>query len=161
MGLQKFVSEGCFLKFARDIHGLFGGDEYAMKAASLEAENLRQCVVIRRYSRPMTTVTQRVMRFAKGVYAWPQPHSCSHSCHFQLPWLPHHGQRRVTGDSGHVGVWVTRSGTMYFCTLVPPPPPSIMSPVLQARSVVAGSHEVQRAMNDVGRSLNIKPHVVG
>ena len=47
-----------------------------------------------------------------------------------------------------------------FCALVPPPP-SIMSPVLQARSVVAGSHEVQRAMNDVGRSLNIKPHVVG
>lgn len=41
---QKFIASGLFFKFARDVHNIFGGDEFAMKSASLEAANLRQCV---------------------------------------------------------------------------------------------------------------------
>lgn len=40
-GGLKFVAHNIFFKFARDVHGLFGGDEFAMKAAALETGNLR------------------------------------------------------------------------------------------------------------------------
>eukprot|EP00727_Mastigamoeba_balamuthi_P010015 m51a1_g5636 hypothetical protein (858) ;mRNA; r:832057-834976 len=35
-GGQKYLVEGIFFKFAVDVHGLYGGDEYAMKAAGHE-----------------------------------------------------------------------------------------------------------------------------
>ena len=40
-GGEKFIHNGVFFKFARDWKGLYGGDEFAMKAAALEVNNLR------------------------------------------------------------------------------------------------------------------------
>eukprot|EP01087_Luapelamoeba_hula_P022308 TRINITY_DN795_c0_g1_i9.p1 TRINITY_DN795_c0_g1~~TRINITY_DN795_c0_g1_i9.p1 ORF type:complete len:2194 (+),score=429.59 TRINITY_DN795_c0_g1_i9:34-6615(+) len=40
-GGEKYIHENVFFKFSFDLHGYYGGDEYAMKAAGLELKGLK------------------------------------------------------------------------------------------------------------------------
>lgn len=39
-GGQKFISKNIFFKFATDIYGIYGGDEFAAKSAAMELRGL-------------------------------------------------------------------------------------------------------------------------
>lgn len=63
-GGEKYLADGIFFKLARDWQGLYGSDEAAMKAATLEASNLREYL---RLEEPKLHVPLAVLLDYKGA----------------------------------------------------------------------------------------------
>ena len=153
-GGEKYIIGGMFFKFARDWAGLYGGDSFAAKAASLELTNLRQFLRLARgaaagrLSLPLTLLADyggyRIVASAL---------------------LPISGaQTLVYGSAGEwCGIGAGRSLNAccsYFSLLVLELTPQ--SPSADAGATVHDDDsEAARRMAAAATAINVKPHVVG